>query len=105
VFDTRANKNTNVDRILDFRYQDDSIYLDNKYFTKLGSGTASRPKNFNSDMFVENAKAKDAEDRIVYDRKTGNLYYDQDGTGGIAQVKIATIASKAKLFYHDFYVI
>ncbi|MFC1457602.1 calcium-binding protein [Microvirga arabica] len=105
VFDTRPNKSSNVDKIYDFRYQDDSFQLDNKYFTKLGSGTASKPKKFKSDMFVEGKKAQDREDRIVYDKKTGALYYDQDGTGSKAQVKIATITNKTKLYYHDFYVI
>jgi Ca2+-binding RTX toxin-like protein len=105
VFNTKANKSSNVDRILDFRYQDDSLYLDNKYFTKLGSGSLSKPKKFTKDMFVEGKKAKDAEDRIVYDKKSGALYYDADGTGAKTQVKIATIANKTKLTYQDFFVI
>ncbi len=46
VFDTRTNKRTNVDKISDFRYQDDSFFLENKIFTKLGSGTGSKPKKF-----------------------------------------------------------
>jgi Ca2+-binding RTX toxin-like protein len=105
LFDSKPNKRANVDKILDFRTQDDSIWLENKYFIKLGSGSVSKPKKFKSDMFVEGKKAKDAEDRIVYDKKTGALYYDQDGTGSKAQVKIATIYSKTKPYYHDFYVI
>ncbi len=105
VFDTRPNARTNVDRIVDFRSQDDSFQLDNKVFTKLGSGTPSKPKKFKADMFVNGKKAQDPEDRIVYDRKTGSLYYDQDGTGSKAQVKIATLGNKAKLYYHDFFVI
>ncbi|MBJ6128498.1 M10 family metallopeptidase C-terminal domain-containing protein [Microvirga splendida] len=104
VFDTRPNKRSNVDKIYDFKSRDDSIHLDNKYFTKLGSGS-SKGKKFKSDMFVEGKKAKDAEDRIVYDKKTGALYYDQDGTGSKAQVKIATITNKTTLKYHDFFVI
>ncbi|ANY78706.1 hypothetical protein BB934_11100 [Microvirga ossetica] len=105
VFDTKPNKSTNVDRIMDFNVRDDSFHLDNKYFTKLGSGTASKPKKFNSDMFVINNKAKDREDRVVYDKKTGALYYDQDGTGSKAQIKIATLNKNLKLTYSDFFVI
>ena len=105
MFDTRLNKRTNVDTISDFRYQDDSIYLENRYFTKLGSGTASKPKKFSSDMFVQNTKAQDAEDRIVYDKRSGKLYYDEDGTGAKAQVLIATLTNTATLKYHDFFVI
>ncbi|MBL0402739.1 calcium-binding protein [Microvirga aerilata] len=105
VFDTKLNKRTNVDQIADFRYQDDSVYLENRIFTKLGAGTASKPKKFNSDMFTTGTKAQDAEDRIVYDKKSGALYYDQDGTGSKAQVKIATITNKAVLKHSDFFVI
>jgi Ca2+-binding RTX toxin-like protein len=105
VFDTRLNKTKNVDKIYDFKSKDDTFHLDNAIFTKLGSGTAARPKKFKSDMFVEGTRAKDREDRIVYDKKSGALYYDQDGTGSKAQVKIATITNKTKLYYHDFFVI
>jgi len=34
-----------------------------------------------------------------------NLYYDKDGTGGSAQVKIATIVNKTTLKFDDFFVI
>ncbi len=105
VFDTRTNKRTNVDRIADFRFQGDSIYLANRYFTKLGSGTASKPKKFKSDMFVQSTKAQDAEDRIVYDKRSGKLYYDEDGTGAKVQVLIATLTNKATLKYSDLFVI
>ncbi|KFG70009.1 cadherin domain-containing protein [Microvirga sp. BSC39] len=105
VFDMRANKRTNVDKISDFRFQDDSIYLENRYFTKLGSGTASKPKKFKSDMFVQNTKAQDAEDRIIYDKRSGKLYYDEDGRGAKAQILIATLTNKATLKYSDLFVI
>ncbi|MBF9197510.1 calcium-binding protein [Microvirga terrestris] len=105
VFDTRPNKSINVDHVMDYRSWDDSFYLDNKVFTKLGSGTMSEPQKFKKEMFIEGKKAKDAEDRIVYDKKAGALYYDQDGTGNKAQVKIASLNDKTKLYYHDFFVI
>ncbi|MBB4041927.1 Ca2+-binding RTX toxin-like protein [Microvirga flocculans] len=105
VFDTKPSKSANVDRIYDFDPKYDSFWLDNKYFTKLGSGSLSKPKGFTSDMFVKSTKAKDREDRIVYDKDTGALYYDADGTGSKAQVKIATLAKNLKLTYHDFFVI
>jgi Ca2+-binding RTX toxin-like protein len=105
VFDTALHKTRNVDRIYDYKSKDDSVWLDNKVFTKLGSGTASRPKKFKADMFTEGKKAQDREDRIVYDKKTGALYYDKDGTGGSAQVKIATLSNKTTLKFDDFFVI
>ena len=63
------------------------------------------PKKFKADMFVNGKKAQDREDRIVYDKKKGALYYDPDGIGSKAQIKIATLSNKAKLYYHDFFVI
>ncbi len=105
VFDTKTNKTTNVDRITDFNVRDDSIWLENKIFTKLGSGTASKPKKFNSDMLVKASKAQDAEDRIIYDKSKGVLYYDADGTGSKAQVKIATLSKNLKMTHNDFFVI
>ncbi|MBF9195623.1 hypothetical protein [Microvirga terrestris] len=104
VFDTRPSKSTNVDRIYDFSTKYDSIQLEDKIFTKLGKGSSKGVK-FKADMFVQGTSAQDAEDRIIYDSKTGALYYDQDGTGAKAQVKIATIGNKTKLYYHDFFVI
>jgi len=32
------------------------------------------------------------------------LYYDSDGTGAAAQVKIATLSNKAKLVLADFVI-
>ena len=44
VFDTKLNKRTNLDKIADFNVKDDSIWLDNAIFKKLGKkGTERRP--------------------------------------------------------------
>jgi Ca2+-binding RTX toxin-like protein len=104
VFDTKLNKRTNVDRIADFVVRDDGIFLDNGVFKALGRGSATGVK-LNSDMFVTGTKAQDREDRIVYDKKSGALYYDADGTGASAQVKIATLSKNLKMTAADFFVI
>jgi Ca2+-binding RTX toxin-like protein len=103
-FDTKPGKSSNQDRIVDFKAADDSIFLDHAVFTELGKGSAKGVK-VAMDMFVIGTRARDAEDRIIYDRETGSLYYDRDGTGSAAQVKFATLMNKAKLSYHDFLVI
>ncbi|MGO4706721.1 hypothetical protein AB4072_13215 [Microvirga sp. 2MCAF38] len=105
IFDTRLHKSKNVDKIYDFKSRDDSIWLDNAIFKKLGKGTPTKPEKLKSGMFYEGDKAHDNDDRIIYDKKTGNLYYDADGTGKSAQVKFATLTNKTKLYYHDFFVI
>ncbi|KFG67680.1 hypothetical protein [Microvirga sp. BSC39] len=43
VFDTKANSKTNVDKIADFSVKDDSIWLDNAVFTKIGKGSEMNP--------------------------------------------------------------
>ncbi|WP_170151408.1 cadherin domain-containing protein [Microvirga subterranea] len=105
VFDTRPNSRTNVDTITDFSAADDSIYLDNKYLKKLGSGSASKPAKLKAAFFKVADKAKDANDYLVYNKKTGVLYYDEDGSGAKAAVAIAKLANKASLTKNDFFVI
>lgn len=42
-------------------------------------------------------KAKDADDYVIYDRKSGNLYVDLDGSGNGAQMQIARLPEKLKM--------
>ena len=48
---------------------------------------------------------EDREDRVIYDKGTGKLYYDADGSGHGAQVQIAQLTKNLKMTYADFYVI
>ncbi len=105
VFDTRPNSRTNLDTITDFNATDDSIQLDNKYLKKLGSGSAAKPAKLKAAFFKVADKAKDANDYLVYNKKTGVLYYDEDGSGAKAAVAIAKLATKPTLTKADFFVI
>jgi hypothetical protein len=59
-----------------------------------------------SKYFYKGSKAHDRDDRIIYDQKKGVLYYDKDGTGASAAVKIATFDNKKPaLVLKDFFVI
>ena len=100
VFNTKPDKSTNVDTIVDFRSVDDVFRIDNAIFKKVGSNGKLK-----ADAFHLGTKAADAEDRIIYDKKTGNLFYDADGTGASAQIKIAILTNKAKIVLSDFIVI
>jgi Ca2+-binding RTX toxin-like protein len=101
VFNTKLNKKTNVDRIVDFNVKDDTIQLDNAFFKKLG-----KTGKLKSDFFTVGTKAKDANDHIVYNSKTGVLYYDADGSGKGAAIHFATLNNKLKtLKVADFLVI
>jgi Ca2+-binding RTX toxin-like protein len=85
--------------IVDFNVADDTIRLNDTVFTKLKYGQLS------SSSFVTGDKALDSGDRVVYNDKTGALYYDADGTGSAAAVKFAMIENLAKLTAADFVVI
>jgi Ca2+-binding RTX toxin-like protein len=51
------------------------------------------------------SKAGDASDRVIYDKSTGALWYDADGSGGAAQMQIAKLAKGLAITAADFFVI
>jgi Ca2+-binding RTX toxin-like protein len=93
-------RSENADRIVDFRVADDTILLENAVLRKVGS-----PGRLKADAFVVGAKAQDAEDRIIYDRGTGWLSYDADGSGAAKAVLLAQLSKGLKMTYADFLVI
>ncbi|KAB0266530.1 Calx-beta domain-containing protein [Microvirga brassicacearum] len=106
VFNTKLNKKTNKDAIKDFNVRDDSIWLDNAIFKKLGKkGTELTPAKLNKKFFTVGDKAQDANDYLVYNKQKGVLYYDIDGSGAKAAVEIATTKKNLKMTYKDFFVI
>ncbi len=112
VFDTKLGS-SNVDAIRDFFAKDDKVFLDNAFFTKLGSGSLASPKALSKEAFVIGSKALEKDDRIIATAtsKGYTLSYDSDGVGGKGAVKFATIAfsaldhNKHTLTAADFFVI
>ena len=98
-FMARLNARTNVDKIMDFKSSDDTMALRKSFFSKVGPYG-----ELNEAAFHLGKKAHDADDRIIYDKATGSLYYDADGTGSAAKIKFATLANKATITYQDFFV-
>jgi Ca2+-binding RTX toxin-like protein len=90
----------NRDIIRDFNSSDDTFKIKQVFFTNIGG-----KGKLTSDALHFGTRAADAEDRIVYHKSTGNLYYDPDGTGAEAQILIAKLSNKAKLILSDFVVI
>jgi Ca2+-binding RTX toxin-like protein len=106
VFDTKLNKKTNLDKIADFNVKDDTIWLDNAIFKKLGNkGSELAPAALNKKFFTIGGKAKDKNDYLVYSKQKGVLYYDVDGSGAKAAVEIATTKKNLKMTSKDFFII
>jgi hypothetical protein len=106
-FKSVLNGTTNVDTITDFNRADDFIRLDNAVMVGLGATTGA----LTSAAFVSGAgrtAAADTSDRIIYNTTTGDLYYDADGKGSTAAIKIALIGtspSRPVLDHTDFLII
>ncbi|WP_262269887.1 calcium-binding protein [Microvirga yunnanensis] len=102
VFNTKANKYTNKDAIKDFKVVDDTVRLDNAVFTKVGANGTLKSSAFWTNT---TGKAHDKDDRIIYDKDSGVLYYDADGSGKGAAVAFSTISKNLAMTNKDFYVI
>ncbi|WP_201838949.1 hypothetical protein [Microvirga zambiensis] len=104
VFDQKPSS-SNRDTITDFDPKKDSLYLDNAFFKKLGKkGSLEKPAKL-SKTYLEFDTADDANDYLIYNRKTGVLSYDADGNKAGKAVEIAVFTNKPKLTYADFFVI
>jgi VCBS repeat-containing protein len=89
VFNTKLGA-TNVDIIADFVHDTDKIQLDSAIFSAIG------PTLEAGELFAKAGavKAKQADDRLIYNTTTGDLYLDKDGKGGDAAVLFATLITK-----------
>ncbi len=86
IFNSALN---NVDTITDLDANAaDSIVLDNDIFTALGVIGTLATANFAANA---GGNAGDADDYILYDTGTGDLYYDADGNGAGAKILFARI--------------
>jgi len=82
---TTALGGGNVDSVFDFAAGTDKIGLDDAVFTAIGP-------TLGANAFVVGSAAADADDRIIYNSATGQLFYDADGNGAGAAVQFATLS-------------
>lgn len=87
------------DGISDFASGADRIELQTSFFSALTAGALS------SSAFVIGSAAGDADDRIVYNKTTGALYYDVDGVGGLAMQRVADLNPGTTLVAADFLIV
>ncbi len=90
----------NVDLIADFQGGTDKIQLDDAVFTGIGGLGA-----LNANAFHTGSAAHDADDRIIYNSATGQLFFDADGNGAGAAVLFATLQNAPAISASDFAVI
>lgn len=97
-FSTALNTG-NVDTITDMVHLADKIYIDDAIF----KGTFNTGLTMNAGLFRLNA-AGDSNDRIIYKKTTGELFYDSNGSGTGGLVKFAVLTTKPTLTAEDFVV-
>ncbi|MBX3575577.1 MAG: M10 family metallopeptidase [Rhizobiaceae bacterium] len=101
VFNTPLDALNNVDSLPDFRPIDDTIRLENAIFTSL-----SQRGPLHQAFFKRGAAPSDGNDYIIYNPSTGDLSYDQDGSGSTyAPILFARLPTGLAMTYLDFVVI
>lgn len=90
---------SNADRILDFIGGSDRIGLDHAVFTGL------QPGPLGASEFRLGTYAQDADDHIIYDQASGNLWFDADGNGPAAMQNFAVVMGGIPLSASDFLVL
>jgi Ca2+-binding RTX toxin-like protein len=88
------------DTIVDFNAKDDTIFVSQSSFSR-----SLKVGQLASSQFTLGASAADRDDRFIYNRRTGALFFDADGLGGVAQVQIAVIRNRSLLTRSDIVVI
>ena len=73
--------------------------LENAFMPGLANGTLA------ASAFRVGTTAIDASDRIIYNDDTGELFFDQDGTGAAAKVQFAEIDPGLAMSNQEFFVI
>jgi Ca2+-binding RTX toxin-like protein len=99
VFDNLSN----IDIITDFQIGVDEITLSLGTFGGVGTVGAFDPSAFVTAAGVPVAAA--ANDHILYNSTTGELFYDPDGSGATAMIEFANVTGGTALSATDFTVI
>ncbi len=109
VFRFDAAGSAHADIITDFAVGVDQIQLDTRFFSGLPAPVAPEPGwsgavygSLASSAFGLGSGATNAAQRVIYNGHTGELFYDHDGAGGLAQVKIAQLSSGLALSAASF---
>ena len=99
IFNAPLNPATNVDTIRDFGRGDDRVQLDDVVFVGLTLGALS------ANAFALATTLAEADDRVIYDQATGNLFFDADGGARDNATLFANLVNKASITANDVFVI
>jgi len=100
VFDTAPSSKSNKDKIMDWNYRNDTIKLENAVFKAL-----KKTGGLNKAYFRLGSKALDKNDFVGYNKTTGDLWYDSNGSKAGGHVVFANIGKHKTIFHTDFVVI
>jgi Ca2+-binding RTX toxin-like protein len=79
------------DVIEHFTARDDELLFDNSAFDALGAEDAWSARDARFYAAAGATSGHDANDRLVYNTTTGDLYYDADGSGAEAALHVASL--------------
>jgi Ca2+-binding RTX toxin-like protein len=96
IFDALVDP-ANADHITDFKHGKDQLAFDPMIFHSL----VSTSDEIKGKFFHVGKQAGDHNDYLIYNDHNGKLYYDDDGNGAHAQIKIATLDHHPTLSSHD----
>lgn len=102
------NANDGQDTITDFSVVDDTIVVSAGGFggVPAGFGDGLKPgATITSNQFTLGAAAGDASDRFIYDKSTGALFFDSDGTGSTDPIQLASLPTGLAMTKADIFVI
>ncbi|MEO7222721.1 MAG: VCBS domain-containing protein [Devosia sp.] len=93
----------NFDKLTDFKHDTDQLQLAKAVFAKIGASLDA------TEFFAKKGaiKAHDRDDRIIYDTRSGKLFYDDDGSkkNGHEAIHFATLTTKPLLDHGDFVIV
>jgi len=104
VFDQPAGI-ANADRITDFASGTDRLQFDNAAMAALGADGNFAAGDARFFAAAGAGAGHDADDRLVYNTSTGQLFYDDDGSGAHAAQLVVTLQAGAALSATDISVI
>ncbi len=90
-----------ADTITDFTSGQDKLQL-----SDLLGGVTFDPAThiLDASNFVVGSAATNADQHIIYDQANGKLFYDQDGSGSIAQVEVVGVTSNITITNNDILI-